>query len=39
MLPAVKLLIATGVFSEAEFKQKLFEERSVYQRILKTTIQ
>ena len=36
---AVKLLIEKGVFSEAEFKQKLLEERATYQRILNPTVQ
>jgi hypothetical protein len=36
---AVKLLIQKGVFSVAEFKQKLLEERAVYQRILNPTVQ
>ena len=34
-----KLLIEKGVITEAEFKQKLLEERAVYQRILHPTIQ
>ena len=34
-----KLLIEKGVISEAEFKQKLLEERAVYQRILNPTTQ
>jgi hypothetical protein len=29
-----KLLIEKGVITEAEFKQNLFDERAVYQRIL-----
>ena len=29
-----KLLIEKGVITDAEFKQKLLEERAVYQRIL-----
>jgi hypothetical protein len=29
-----KLLIEKGVMTHAEFKQKLLEERAVYQRIL-----
>jgi hypothetical protein len=29
-----KLLIEKGVIMDAEFKQKLLEEREVYQRIL-----
>jgi hypothetical protein len=36
---AVKLLIEKGVFSEAEFKEKLLAERAVYQRILNPTVQ
>src|SRR5919108_5348774 len=31
---AVKLLIEKGIITEAEFKQKLLEERVTYQRIL-----
>ena len=34
-----KLLIENGVITEAEFKQKLLEERAVYQRILHPTTQ
>jgi hypothetical protein len=34
-----KLLIEKGVISDAEFKQKLLEERAVYQRILHPTTQ
>jgi hypothetical protein len=34
-----KLLIEKGVFSEAEFKEKLLQERAVYQRILNPTPQ
>ena len=34
-----KLLIQKGVITEAEFKQKLLEERAVYQRILNPTTQ
>ena len=34
-----KLLIEKGVISDAEFKQKLLEERAVYQRILDPTLQ
>jgi hypothetical protein len=34
-----KLLIENGVIRDAEFKQKLLEERAVYQRILKPTVQ
>jgi hypothetical protein len=33
-----KLLIEKGV-TDAEFKQKLLEERAVYQRMLNTTVQ
>ncbi len=29
-----KVLIERGIITDAEFKQKLFEERAVYQRIL-----
>ena len=29
-----KLLIEKGIITDAEFKQKLLEERAVYQRIL-----
>ena len=32
-----KLLIEKGVITDAEFKQKLLEERAVYQRILNPT--
>jgi hypothetical protein len=32
-----KLLIDKGVITDAEFKQKLLEERAVYQRILNPT--
>jgi hypothetical protein len=31
-----KLLIEKGVITDAEFKQKLLEERAVYQRILES---
>jgi hypothetical protein len=34
-----KLLIEKGVITDAEFKQKLLEERAVYQRILYPTTQ
>ena len=34
-----KILIEKGVISEAEFKQKLLEERAVYQRLLNPTVQ
>jgi hypothetical protein len=34
-----KLLIEKGVITDAEFNQKLAEERAVYQRILKPTMQ
>ena len=34
-----KLLIEKGVITDAEFKQKLLEERAVYQRILIPTTQ
>lgn len=34
-----KLLIEKGVITGAEFKQKLLEERGVYQRILHPTTQ
>jgi hypothetical protein len=34
-----KLLIEKGIITEAEFKQKLLEERAVYQRILNPTTQ
>jgi hypothetical protein len=33
----VKLLIDKGVITDAEFKQKLFDERAVCQRILNPT--
>jgi hypothetical protein len=32
-----KLLIEKGIITDAEFKQKLLEERAVYQRILNPT--
>ena len=34
-----KLLIEKGIVTDAEFKQKLLEERAVYQRILNPTTQ
>ncbi len=34
-----KLLIEKGIITDAEFKQKLLEERAVYQRILNPTAQ
>ena len=34
-----KLLIEKGVITDAEFKRKLLEERTVYQRILNPTTQ
>jgi hypothetical protein len=34
-----KLLIEKGIITDAEFKQKLLEERAVYQRILNSTTQ
>ena len=34
-----KLLIEKGVITDAEIKQKLLEERAVYQRILNPTTQ
>jgi hypothetical protein len=34
-----KLLIEKGVITDAEFKQKLLEEREVYHRILNPTTQ
>lgn len=34
-----ELLIEKGVITDAEFKQKLLEERAVYQRILNSTVQ
>ena len=34
-----KLLIEKGIITQAEFKQKLLEERAVYQRILNPTTQ
>lgn len=34
-----KLLIEKGIIIDAEFKQKLLEERVVYQAILKPTVQ
>jgi hypothetical protein len=34
-----KLLIEKGVITDAEFKEKLLQERGVYQRILNPTVQ
>jgi len=34
-----KLLIEKGVITEAEFKQKLLEERAIYQKLLNPTVQ
>ena len=34
-----KLLIEKGIITDAEFKQKLLEERAVYQHILNPTVQ
>lgn len=34
-----KLLIEKSVITDAEFRQKLLEERAVYQRILNPTTQ
>ena len=34
-----KLLNEKGIITDAEFKQKLLEERAVYQRILNPTTQ
>ena len=34
-----KLLIEKGIITDAEFKQKLLEQREVYQRILNPTKQ
>ena len=34
-----KLLVEKGIITDAEFKQKLLEERAVYQRILNPTTQ
>ena len=34
-----KLLIEKGVITDAEFKDKLLEERAVYQRILNPAVQ
>ena len=34
-----KLLIGKGVITEAEFKQKLLEERAIYQKLLNPTVQ
>ena len=34
-----KLLIEKGVITEAEFKEKLFAERAVYQKLFNPTVQ
>jgi hypothetical protein len=34
-----KLLIEKDIIMQAEFKQKLLEERAVYQRVLNRTIE
>ena len=34
-----KLLIEKGVITEAEFKEKLLQERAVYQKLLNPTAQ
>jgi hypothetical protein len=34
-----KLLIEKGIITDSEFKQRLYEERAVYQRILNPTAQ
>jgi hypothetical protein len=34
-----KLLIEKGVITEAEFKEKLLQERAVYQKLLNPTVQ
>jgi hypothetical protein len=34
-----KILNEKGVMSEAEFTEKLLQERAVYQRILNSTVQ
>ena len=34
-----KLLIEKGVITETEFKQKLLEERAIYQKLLNPTVQ
>ena len=34
-----KLLIEKGVITEAEFKEKLLQERAVYQKLLNPTMQ
>jgi len=39
MTALAKLLIEKGLITDAEFKQKLLEERAVYQRILNPTTQ
>ena len=34
-----KLLIEKGVITEAEFKEKLLQERAVYQKLFNPTVQ
>ena len=34
-----KLLIEKGVITEAEFKEKLLQERAVYQKLFNSTVQ
>ena len=34
-----KLLIEKGVITEAEFKEKLLQDRAVYQKLLNPTVQ
>ena len=34
-----KLLIEKGLITEAEFKEKLLQERAVYQKLLDPTVQ
>jgi len=34
-----KLLIEKGVITEAEFKEKLLQERAIYQKLLNPTVQ
>ena len=34
-----KLLIEKGLITEAEFKEKLLQERAVYQKLLNPTVQ
>ena len=34
-----KLLIEKGVITEVEFKEKLLQERAVYQKLLNPTVQ